>query len=110
MSADTLVLIPGLLCDEFVWSEQRGELASLARVWIPDHGALDSLTDMAAAVLRDVPAERFALAGHSMGGRVALEMLRLAPHRIERLALLDTGWLPLQAGVRGEQERASRMA
>jgi uncharacterized protein (TIGR02246 family) len=110
MSAATLVLIPGLLCDEFVWSEQRRELSSLARVWVPDHGALDSLTDMAAAVLRDAPAEQFALAGHSMGGRVALEVLRLAPHRVQRLALLDTGWLPLQQGARGEEERASRMA
>jgi uncharacterized protein (TIGR02246 family) len=110
MSAATLVLIPGLLCDEFVWSEQRRELSSLARVWVADHGALDSLTDMAAAVLRDAPAEQFALAGHSMGGRVALEVVRLAPHRVQRLALLDTGWLPLQAGTRGEEERASRMA
>lgn len=110
MSAVPLVLIPGLLCDEFVWSEQRRELSSLARVWVADHGALDSLTDMAAAVLRDAPAEQFALAGHSMGGRVALEVVRLAPHRVQRLALLDTGWLPLQAGTRGEQERASRMA
>lgn len=109
MSA-TLVLVPGLLCDEFVWSEQRHALSALAQVWVADHGALDSLTDMAAAVLRDAPAERFALAGHSMGGRVALEVMRLAPHRVERLALLDSGWLPLQAGARGEQERASRMA
>ncbi len=110
MSATTLVLIPGLLCDDFVWSEQQRELSSLAHVWVADHGSLDSLTDMAAAALRNAPAERFALAGHSMGGRVALEMFRLSPHRIERLALLDTGWLPLQAGKRGEEERASRMA
>lgn len=110
MSATTLVLVPGLLCDDFVWSDQCRELSSLARVWVADHGSLDSLTDMAAAILRSAPAERFALAGHSMGGRVALEMVRLAPQRIERLALLDTGWLPLQAGARGEEERASRMA
>ncbi|MDY6949237.1 MAG: alpha/beta fold hydrolase [Pseudomonadota bacterium] len=110
MSATTLVLIPGLLCDEFVWSEQRRALSSLAQVWVADHGSLDSLTDMAAAVLRDAPAEQFALAGHSMGGRVALEVMRLAPHRVQRLALLDTGWLPLPAGARGEEERASRMA
>jgi uncharacterized protein (TIGR02246 family) len=110
MTAPTLVLIPGLLCDEFVWSGQRKALSAHARVWVPDHGSLDSLTDMALAVLRDVPAERFALAGHSMGGRVALEVLRLAPHRVQRLALLDTGWLPRAAGVQGEQERASRLA
>lgn len=106
----TLVLIPGLLCDEFVWSEQRRALSVHAQVWVADHGLLDSLTDMAAAVLRDAPAEQFALAGHSMGGRVALEVMRLAPHRVQRLALLDTGWLPRDKGAHGKAERVSRMA
>jgi uncharacterized protein (TIGR02246 family) len=110
MTATTLVLIPGLLCDESVWAGQREALSAHARVWVADHGSLDSLTDMALAVLRDAPAERFALAGHSMGGRVALEVLRLAPHRVERLALMDTGWLPRAAGTAGEEERASRLA
>ena len=110
MSAFTLVLIPGLLCDEFVWSAQREALSAHAQVWVADHGALDSVTDMAQAVLRNAPAERFALAGHSMGGRVALEVMRLAPHRVERLALLDTGWLPRSSGPAGEQEKASRLA
>lgn len=106
----TVVLIPGLLCDEFAWAEQRRALSTHARVWIPDHGSLDSLTEMAEAVLRDVPAEQFALAGHSMGGRVALEVFRLAPQRVQRLALIDTGWLPLANGIQGEAERASRLA
>ena len=105
-----LVLVPGLLCDEFVWSEQRRALSAQMQVWVPDHGSLDSLTDMAAAILRDAPAEQFALAGHSMGGRVALEVFRLAPHRVRRLALLDTGWRPRQAGAQGEEERRSRLA
>lgn len=106
----TLVLIPGLLCDEFVWSEQTRALSSHARIWIPDHGSIDSLTDMARAILRDAPAERFALAGHSMGGRVALEVMRLAPHRVERLALLDSGWQPRQPGARGVEEETSRLS
>lgn len=106
----TLVLIPGLLCDDFVWSEQRRALSSHARIWVPDHGSIDSLTEMARAILRDAPAERFAMAGHSMGGRVALEVLRLAPHRVERLALLDSGWQPRQPGARGEEEETSRLA
>ena len=106
----TLVLVPGLLCDEFVWSEQRRALSSHVQVWVANHGSLDSLTDMAAAILREAPAEQFALAGHSMGGRVALEVFRLAPHRVQRLALLDTGWLPRQVGAQGEEERASRLA
>lgn len=106
----TLVLIPGLLCDEFVWSEQTRALSSHARIWVPEHGSISSLTDMAQAILRDAPAERFALAGHSMGGRVALEVMRLAPHRVERLALLDSGWQPRQPGARGEEEQTSRQA
>ncbi|HEY5754626.1 MAG TPA: alpha/beta fold hydrolase [Steroidobacter sp.] len=106
----TLVLIPGLLCDEFVWSEQRRALSGHARIWVADHGSIPSLTDMARAILRDAPAERFALAGHSMGGRVALEVMRLAPHRVERLALLDSGWQPRQPGARGAEEETSRLA
>ena len=110
MTQPTLVLIPGLLCDEFVWSAQRRALSAQAQVWVADHGLLDSLTDMALAILSNAPAEQFALAGHSMGGRVALEVMRLAPHRVQRLALLDSGWLPLAAGAKGEEERASRLA
>jgi len=106
----TLVLIPGLLCDEFVWSEQMRALSSRARVWVPDHGSISSLTGMAQAILRDAPAETFALAGHSMGGRVALEVMRLAPRRVERLALLDSGWQPRQSGPRGAEEETSRLA
>jgi uncharacterized protein (TIGR02246 family) len=110
MTATTLVLIPGLLCDEFVWSGQQQALSTHAQVWVADHGSLDSLTDMAAEILRNAPAEQFAMAGHSMGGRVALEVFRLAPHRVQRLALLDSGWLPLEAGAQGEKERTSRLA
>jgi uncharacterized protein (TIGR02246 family) len=110
MTSTTVVMIPGLLCDEFVWSEQRRALSEHANVWVPDHGSLDSLTEMALAVLRNAPAEQFALAGHSMGGRVALEVFRLAPHRVQRLALLDTGWLPRAVGAQGDAEQASRLA
>jgi pimeloyl-ACP methyl ester carboxylesterase len=59
---------------------------------------------MAVQVLKSAP-ERISLAGHSMGARVALEMYRLAPERIERLALLDTGVHPLAPG-----ETEKRMA
>src|SRR5688500_20375172 len=110
MTATTLVLIPGLLCDDFVWSEQRQALSTHAQVWVADHGSLDSLTDMAQAVLRQAPAEQFAFAGHSMGGRVALDVLRLAPAGVLRGAVLDTGWLPCPDGARGEDARASRLA
>ena len=56
---------------------------------------------LAEQVLQQAPTERFALAGHSMGGRVALEVCRLAPQRVERVALLDTGYLPIPLGEAG---------
>ncbi len=105
----TLVLLPGLLCDAAVWQAQCAALPGLECI-VPDYGARDSLAAMARQVLEDVAAPRFALAGHSMGGRVALEMARLAPGRIERLALLDTGFQPRVAGEAGEAELRERMA
>jgi pimeloyl-ACP methyl ester carboxylesterase len=106
----TLMLLPGLMCDADVWAPQVKALSGHARCMVPAWGLADSLTAMAAQVLREAPAERFALAGHSMGGRVALEVLRLAPHRLARVALLDTGYLPRPPGEAGERERAGRLA
>jgi len=73
-------------------------------VVVSGYGDARSLASMAERVLNDAPAT-FSLAGHSMGARVALEMFRLAPERIERLALLDTGVHPP-----GAEEPAKRMA
>ena len=105
----TLVLLPGLLCDEEVW---RGPIARLS----PDHeiicpGFLDqpSIEAMAAQVLARAP-ERFSLAGHSMGGRVALEIAARAPGRLERLALLDTGFRPSRPGEAEARSRLIRIA
>lgn len=109
MTRRCVVLLPGLLCDDAVWTAQCEALA-FADCVVPDYGALDSLTAMARSVLDAVPAPRFALAGHSMGGRVALEIARLAPERVQRLALLDTGLDPLAKGEAGELERHKRMA
>lgn len=106
----TLMLLPGLNCDAAVWAPQVAALQGQARCVVPAWGLRDSLTAMAQQVLDEAPTERFSLAGHSMGGRVALELMRLAPQRVERLALLDTGTHPLAAGEAGEKERAGRMA
>ena len=86
----SLVLLPGLLCDAALWAPQVGDLSGLRSAWIADLTRHDSIAEMAAAVLREAPAERFALAGLSMGGYVAQEIVRQAPRRVERLALLDT--------------------
>jgi pimeloyl-ACP methyl ester carboxylesterase len=75
---------------------------------VPVYHTLNSIEAMASHVLATAPTERFALAGHSMGGRVALEVIRQAPARVERLALLDTGFQCLAEGEAGEKERAGR--
>jgi pimeloyl-ACP methyl ester carboxylesterase len=79
-----------LLCDAALWAPQAGALSDLAEPWIADLTRHDSIAEMAAAVLREAPAERLVVAGLSMGGYVAQEMVRQAPRRVERLALLDT--------------------
>jgi pimeloyl-ACP methyl ester carboxylesterase len=106
----TLMLLPGLMCDAAAWAPQITALQAQAHCVVPDYGLRDSLNAMARHVLAEAPTERFSVAGHSMGGRVALEVWRLAPQRVERLALLDTGAQPLPAGEEGERERAGRMA
>ncbi len=90
----TIYLLCGLLCDEIVWEAQTQALQSEGYDVRPmSFQAFDSLSTMAAHLLADAPA-RFSLAGHSMGGRVALEAYRQAPQRIARLALFDTGYEP----------------
>lgn len=88
-----LVLLPGLLCDGDLWRHQADSLADLADPWVADLTHDDSLEAMAHRVLNAAP-ERFALAGLSMGGYLAMEIMRQAPERVERLALLDTTHRP----------------
>lgn len=104
-----LVLLPGLMCDAAVWAPQVEALAGRIECHVPDYGDRNSLGAMAEYVLATVPAGRFALAGHSMGGRVAFEVWRRAPERVERLALLDTSYHPLAPGEAGEAERRQRL-
>jgi len=94
---ETIYLLSGLLCDEEVWQGQLAELRKQYDVRVASFQGYDSIGAMAAHVLDSAP-ERFSLAGHSMGGRVALEVYRRAPQRIERLALLDTGYEPVAPG------------
>ena len=83
-----LVLIPGMMCDTRLYGPQMAALGRRAVIHAPCTEA-DSMGDLAHAVLEVAP-PRFALAGLSMGGIVAMEVLRQAPDRVERLALLDT--------------------
>jgi len=103
----TIVLIPGLLCDETVWKPLLTKLRGA--VSVADLSSQDSLTQMAEDLLRDHPGELI-VAGHSMGARVAMEMARLAPERITRLALLDTGIHPLKAGEKAKRDEIVEFA
>jgi pimeloyl-ACP methyl ester carboxylesterase len=85
-----LVLLPGLLCDAALWAPQVEALSDLCRVFVADLTRDDTISAMAARVLAEAPTGRFALAGLSMGGYVAMEIMRRAPERVARLALLDT--------------------
>ncbi len=89
-----LILIPGLLCDRAVWQAQLDGLSGVADARVADVTRDDSMSAMAARVLAECPFERFALAGFSMGGYVAFELMRQAPGRVTRLALLDTSARP----------------
>lgn len=93
----TIVLIPGLLCDAFAWGETPARLAAIGPVAIADLSTQDDIRTMARDVLAAHAGPLF-VAGHSMGARVALEMVRQAPERIVRLALLDTGIHPRREG------------
>lgn len=108
-SKPALLLLCGLLCDAAIWRMQRTALSDLADVQVVDFAGFDSITQMAAHVLAIAPPQ-FALAGHSMGGRVALDIMRQAPARVLRLALLDTGIAPRRDGERDERLALVRLA
>ena len=114
MAAANLLLLPGLLCDASYWQPQIKGLGTRAQCLVADYGMADSLEAMARMALAQADAAGLhgplAVAAHSMGGRVAFELLRIAPQRVERLALLDTGFHPFAGGEAGDKERAGRMA
>jgi pimeloyl-ACP methyl ester carboxylesterase len=84
-----LVLIPGLLLTGDMWAHQTRHLGDLADITIADTLRDQSIEAMADRLLVAAPA-RFALAGLSMGGYVALSVMRKAPERVTKLALMDT--------------------
>jgi pimeloyl-ACP methyl ester carboxylesterase len=93
MARQTLVLLPGLLNTRRVYESQIADLGDIADSIVPELWHHDSIGAMAQATLDAAP-ERFALGGFSMGGYVCFEILRRAPKRVERLALMDTQAVP----------------
>lgn len=85
----TLILLPGLLNDGRLWTHQAKALSSRLDILVADLTQDETLAEMAERLLTVAP-PRFALAGLSMGGYVCMEIMRRAPERVERLALLDT--------------------
>lgn len=98
-----LVLVPGLRCDAYLWHAVIARLEATAPV-VADVSLDDTIAGMARRILAAAP-PRFALAGLSMGGYVALEIIRQAPGRVTHLALLDTNARP-----DSEEKRAARRA
>jgi pimeloyl-ACP methyl ester carboxylesterase len=97
MTALPLLLLPGLLCDGRLWRDQAARLGDVAVPHVADLTLDDKLGGMAAraiAMMDAAGAARFAVAGLSMGGYVALEVMRQVPGRVERLALFDTSARP----------------
>lgn len=92
-----LMLLPGSLSDEHVWTHQYAAFRNDYAVYRPHLAHCETLEEMAREALSALEGP-FALAGFSMGGRVAIEMMRLSPERIERLALIDSSTHPIGEG------------
>jgi len=85
----TLVLIPGMMCDERIFAPQIEGLSDSIRIIVADISGHSTVQDLAAEVLKKSP-PKFHLLGHSMGGIVAMEMYAQEPNRIEKMVLMDT--------------------
>lgn len=104
-----LVLVPGMLCDATSWQAQESALADIADVHVVELRGHSTFESLARTILEDA-VDRFALAGHSMGARIALEVYRQAPDRVLKLALLDTGVHPLQPDEPERRQAAVKRA
>jgi pimeloyl-ACP methyl ester carboxylesterase len=104
-----LVLVPGLLCSARLYAAQIAALWPFGAITVADHRRDTTMSGIATSILSDAP-RRFALAGLSMGGYVAFDMLRLAPERIIKLALLDTSARPDTAEQSAGREKFIDMA
>jgi len=110
MPATPFLLLPGLLEDADVFEQPVKDLTGAARCAVADLTRSDSIAALAADALAQAPAERFALAGHSMGGYVALEILRRAPERVDRVAFLNTHARPDSAEATENRRRLMALA
>ncbi len=103
MALPTLVMIPGTLCDARVFKRQKEALRGAANVVIVDYQALRDLGQWATQLLRKLPPQ-FSVAGFSLGGLWALELLRQAPERVQRIAMIASN--AQAASPRGQRKSA----
>ena len=107
---EPLILIPGLNCDAAMYAPQWPSLAGGGRaIIVADHTRDETLTAIAERLLA-VPPPRFALCGLSMGGYIAFEVMRRAPERVTRLALLDTSAKPATPETNAPREQMIALA
>lgn len=106
---EPLVLIPGLSCDARLYAPQWPALAPGRPVLVAQHDRDESLPRLVERLLAVAP-ERFALCGLSMGGYAAFEVMRQAPQRVTRLALLDTSAKPATPETNAPREQMIALA
>src|SRR5258707_12257810 len=115
MAKIPLLLVPGVLCSPRLYAAQLAALAGQADIVVPDWrkaplAIWDSWDTAARWVLGQMPAERFALAGLSLGGMIAVEIMQFAAERVSRLALIDTGMRSQTEGERAIRRARIRLA
>ena len=101
MALEPIVFLPGMMCDARVFEPQIIALGRERAVTVAPITVGDSIETIAQGLLAQLP-EKFALVGLSMGGIVAMEILRRAPDRVSRIALLDTNPAGRNAAVRND--------
>lgn len=105
-----ILLLPGLLNDASVFTEQVAALSAVAAVEVGDLSIAESVTDLAASVLKKASARRFVLLGLSLGGYVAFEIMRQAPERVVGLVLMDTTARPETPEASAKREALIKLA
>ena len=104
------LLLPGLLNDASLFTEQIAALAPLGRVEVADLTNAETISELATSVLKATSAERFVLIGLSLGGYVAFEIMRQAPERVAGLVLIDTTARPDNAEATAKREDLIKLA
>lgn len=105
-----ILLLPGLLNDASVFTEQVAVLSAMSTVEVGDLSIAETIPELAASVLKLASAKRFVLLGLSLGGYVAFEIMRHAPERVTGLVLMDTTARPDTPEAKAKREALIKLA